>query len=99
MIESANWNCVAAYDNVKHDALRPQQRPVVEVPETNAHTKGARAQYGAAIPILFSETVEDFQKKMEFHSTDFTTTAPPYTGASPKPFPMRIDTDVLACGE
>jgi len=110
LIEAAGWNCIAAYDKLKHDALRPGQRPVVEVPETpcndmiNVHTTGARAQcyaymYGAVLPNLLPESVEGFQEAMELLSTDFTGTPPIYTGAYPRPFPMGIDTGVLTCGE
>uniref|UniRef100_A0A7S2GXC0 Vanadium-dependent haloperoxidase NapH1-like second helical-bundle domain-containing protein n=1 Tax=Helicotheca tamesis TaxID=374047 RepID=A0A7S2GXC0_9STRA len=109
LIDAAAWNCIAAYDTTKLDALRTGKRPVVEVPvtvcgDTDAHTTAARVQcfvhmYAAALPTLAPDAVPDFQSALERLSTDYTTSPPRYTGAYPIQMKMGIDSDVQACSK
>lgn len=113
LMEAAGWNCIAAYDAVKNDALRPDQRPVVEVPKTiscdggdtttiNVHITAARAQclmyaFAAIVPTLAPPAKEILQETLDAFSSDFTNDPPTYTGAFPAPFPMEIDPAVKDC--
>jgi len=109
-IDSAAWNCIAAYNIDKRDALYKDRRPVIEVPETvcngtvNTHTTGARSQcflnvYATLVPVFFIGLEDIFQSGIQFLSTNFTTSPPSYTGAYPLPFPMNPPPDVAACDD